>query len=196
MGTIKSAWEIALENTKGIEGDKELVETNRLKDEGKKLVSKVFDDPSFNLKEALKAFDKKQVEKVRDGLVQSLLANLVLPMDEMAQARNRRIGEAFVSVASDSKRLSMMFSQLENFFKEYMDERKRLIEAIERQYAPKLQKKEEEVSKQLGRPVKINPASDPEFQGLVRQYMGQLDAKYDEVLANAKEEIKALSLKS
>ena len=196
MGTIKSAWEIAQENTKGIEGDKGLVEANRLKDEGKKLVSKVFEDPSFNLKEALKAFDKKQLENVRDGLVQSLLANLVLPMDEAAQARNKRIGEAFASVAADSKKLSLMFSQLESFFKEYMDERARLIEAIERQYAPKLQKKEEEVSKQLGRPVKINPASDPEFQGLVRQYLGQLDAKYDEILSNAKEEIKALSLKS
>ena len=117
-------------------------------------------------------------------------------MDEVAQVRNRRIAEAFASVAADMKKLTMMFSQLENFFKEYVDERKRLIEAIERQYAPKLQKKEEEVSKQLGRPVKINPASDPEFQGLVRQYLGQLDAKYDEVLSNAKEEINSLTLKA
>ena len=185
-----------MENTKSIEGDKELVETNRLKDEGKKLVSKLFDDPAFNIKEALKAFNKKQLESVRDGLVQSLLANLVLPMDEVAQVRNRRIAEAFASVAADTKKLTMMFSQLENFFKEYVDERKRLIEAIERQYAPKLQKKEEEVSKQLGRPVKINPASDPEFQGLVRQYLGQLDAKYEEVLSKAKEEIKSLTLKA
>jgi 3-methyladenine DNA glycosylase Tag len=196
MATIKSAYEIAMENTKSIEGDKELVELGRLKDEGKKLVSKLFDDPAFNIKEALKAFDKKQLESVRDGLVQSLLANLVLPMDDVAQMRNRRIGEAFASVAADTKKLTMMFNQLENFFKEYMDERKRLIEAIERQYAPKLQKKEEEVSKQLGRPVRINPASDPEFQGLVRQYLGQLDAKYDEVLSNAKEEIKSLTLKA
>jgi hypothetical protein len=196
MATIKSAYEIAMENTKSIEGDKELVEVNRLKDEGKKLVSKVFDDPAFNVKEALKVWDKKQLESVKDGLVQSLLANLVLPMDEVAQMRNRRIGEAFTSVTADTKKLAMMFSQLEQFFKEYMDERKRLIEAIDRQYAPKLQKKEEEVSKQLGRPVKINPASDPEFQGLVRQYLGQLDVKYDGVLTNAKEEIKALTLKT
>jgi hypothetical protein len=71
-----------------------------------------------------------------------------------------------------------------------MDERKRLLEAVERQYAPKLRKKEEDLSRQLGRPVKVNPAADPEFQGLMRQYFSQLDAKYEEVLAGAKEEIK------
>ena len=45
----------------------------------------------------------------------------------------------------------MIFTQLEGFFKEYLGERKRLAEAIERQYAPKLKKKEEEMSRQMGR---------------------------------------------
>ncbi len=196
MGTIKSALEIAMENTKGIEGNKEIVEISRLKDEGKKLVSKVLDDPSFNLKEALKAHDKNSLPHVREGFIQSLLSNLVLPMDEIAIMRNRKIGQALTSAVSDAKRLSMMFSQLEHFFKEFMDERKRLLENVERQYAPKLKKKEEDLSRQLGRPVKVNPAADPEFQAIIRQYLGQLDAKYDEVLAGAKEEIKTIFLKA
>jgi polyhydroxyalkanoate synthesis regulator phasin len=195
MGTIKSAFEIAMENTKSIEANKELVEVTKLKDEGKKLVSRLFDEASFNLKETLAAFDKSKLQSVREGLIQSLLANLVLPFDEFALQRSRKIGEAVGAIVSDTKRISMMFSQLEHFFKEFMDERTRLIETLERQYAPRLQKKEEEVSKQLGRPVKINPASDPEFQGLMRQYLGQLEAKYEEVLSGAKEEIKGTFLK-
>ncbi len=195
MGTIKSALEIAMENTKGIEGNKEIMEINRLKEEGKKLVSKLIDDPSFNLKEAMKTYDKNSLPRVREGFIQSLLSNLVLPMDEIAMLRNRKIGQALTSAVSDAKRLSMMFSQLEHFFKEFMDERKRLLENVERQYAPKLKKKEEDLSRQLGRPVKVNPAADPEFQAIIRQYMGQLDAKYNEVLAGAKEEIKTIFLK-
>jgi 3-methyladenine DNA glycosylase Tag len=195
MGTIKSALEIAMENTKGIEGNKEIVEINRLKEEGKKLVSKLLDDPSYNLKEALKAFDKNSLPRVREGLIQSLLSNLVLPMDEIAMLRNRKIGQALTSAVSDAKRLSMMFSQLEHFFKEFMDERKRLLENVERQYAPKLKKKEEDLSRQLGRPVKVNPAADPEFQAIIRQYLGQMNTKYEEILAGAKEEIKTIFLK-
>jgi 3-methyladenine DNA glycosylase Tag len=195
MGTIKSALEIAMENTKGIEGNKEIVEENRLREEGKKLVSKLFDDSSFKLKEALKGFDKNQIALIREGLIQSLLANLVLPSDELAQVRNRKISESIVSAVQETKRLNAMFSQLENFFKEFMDERKRLIEAVEKQYSQKLRKKEEEMSRQLGRPVKINPASDPEYQGMMRQYLGQLDAKYEEILSGAKEEIRSIFLK-
>jgi hypothetical protein len=192
---IKSAYEIAMENTKGIEANKELVETNRLKDEGRKLVSKVLEDPSFDLKAALAGFDKKSLGFVREGLIQSLLSNLVLPMDEPALARNRKTGAAMTGIASDTKKISTMFSQLEHFFKEYIEERKRLLEAVEKQYGPKLRKKEEDLSKQLGRPVKINPASDPEFQSIMRQYFGQLEAKYEEVLTGAKEEIKTILAK-
>ena len=48
MGVIKSALEIAMENSKGIEANKELVEANRLRDEGKKLVSKMLEDAVFD----------------------------------------------------------------------------------------------------------------------------------------------------
>ena len=100
------------------------------------------------------------------------------------------------AAVSDARKVSAIFGQLENFFREYLEERKRMLEALERQYAPKLKKKEEEMSRQMGQRVRINPAQDPEFQAMLRNYLSQLDLKYDEVLANAKEEIRQLFAKS
>jgi hypothetical protein len=196
MGVIKSAWEIALENSKDIEANKELVESNRLRDEGKKLVSRLLDEPAFDLKGALKGYDAAAGKMVREGLLQSLLANLVLPADDIGASDTKRLGDAVAAAVSDPRKVSMIFSQLDGFFKEYVGERKRLIAAIEQQYGPKLKKKEEELSRQMGRPVKINPAADPEFQSIVRQYLGQLDVKYGEVLDRAKDEIRAVFAKS
>jgi hypothetical protein len=196
MGIIKSALEIAMENSKGIEANKELVETNRLRDEGKKLVSKMLEAPSYDLKAALKGYDAAQARLVREGLVQSLLANLVLPIDEFAMKDLKRIGEAVSLAVTDARKVTTIFSQLDGFFKEYLGERKRLVETVERQYSIKLKKKEEELSRQMGRPVKINPAADPEFQSMIRQYLSQLDVKYGEVLDGAKEEIRAIFAKS
>jgi hypothetical protein len=196
MGQIKSAFEIAMENAKDIEGNKELVEANRLRDEGKKLVSKVLEDPAFDLKGILKGWDARQGRFVREGLVQSLLANLVLPLDELGMKDTKRLGDAVATAVSDTRKVGMIFSQLDGFFKEYLGERKRLAEAVEKQYAPKMRKKEEELSRQMGRPVKINPASDPEFQIMVRTYLSQLDEKYGEVLEGAKQEIRGIFEKS
>ena len=196
MGTIKSAWEIALENSKDISANKELVEQNRLRDEGKRLVSKIMDDASFDVKAALKGYDAAQGKLVKEGLLQSLLANLVLPLDDLGTTSTKRLGDAVAAVVTDTRKVGMIFGQLDGFFKEYIGERHRLVDAVEKQYAPKLRKKEDDLSRQMGRPVKINPAADPEFQGIVRQYLSQLDAKYGEALDGAKEEIKALFGKS
>jgi len=196
MGVIKSAFQIAMENSKDIEANKELVETSRLRDEGKKLVSKLLEEASFDVKAALKGYEKQQLASVREGLIQSLLANLVLPADEFSLKNNKKIGDAFGSTVSDARKVNMIFSQLENFFKEYLAERKRLVEAVDRQYAQIKKKKEEELSRQLGRPVKINPNADPEYQAMVRQYMAQLDIKYNEVLDGAKEELRSIFTKS
>jgi hypothetical protein len=185
-----------MENSKDIEANKELVEANRLRDEGRKLVTKVLEDPGFDVKAALKGFDAAQARLVKEGLLQSLLANLVLPLDDLGAMNTKRIGEGVSATVSDPRKVSMIFGQLDGFFKEYMGERKRLIEAIEKQYAPKLKKKEDELSRQMGRPVRINPAADPEFQSMVRQYLSQLDAKYGEVLDGAKEEIRTIFAKS
>jgi hypothetical protein len=196
MAPIKSAWEVALENTKNIEGSKETLAAGAARDEGRRLAAKALDDPSFGLKEALKSVERERIGLVREGLIQSLLANLVLPFDEFALRKNKSVGAAVGAAVADTRKVSAIFGQLENFFREYLEERKRMFEALERQYAPKLKKKEEEMSRQMGQRVKINPAQDPEFQGLLRTYLSQLDLKYDEVLANAKEEIRQLFAKS
>jgi hypothetical protein len=187
---IKSALEIALENTKNVEGDKQALETKKYSDEGRRLVAKLFDDAAFDLKAALKAYDKKQLAWVREGMIQSLLSNVVLPLDEFAIKRNKQVGDIIVAAGSDARKLNMVFGQLDGFYKGYIDERKQLMQALEKQYAPKLRRKEEEMSKQMGQRVKINPAQDPEFAAMQRQYMAQLDLKFGDELDKAKEMIK------
>jgi len=187
---IKSALEIALENTKNVEGDKQALETKKYSDEGRRMVAKLFDDPAFDLKAALKAYEKKQLAWVREGMIQSLLSNIVLPLDEIALKRNKQTGDIIASAGSEARKLNMILGQLDGFYKGYLDERKQIMQALEKQYAPKLRRKEEEMSKQMGQRVKINPAQDPEFAAMQRQYLAQLDMKFGDELNNAKEMIK------
>ena len=77
MAPIKSAWEVALENTKNIEGSKETLAAGTARDEGRKLAAKALDDPSFGLKDALKSVALERIALVREGLIQSLLTGIM-----------------------------------------------------------------------------------------------------------------------
>ena len=192
MGEIKSALEIALERTKSVEGNREAVEADRYQKEGKVIVSKLLSESDFNLKDSLKGYDKKHLRWVREGMNQVLLANLVLPQDQLGLGKLKNVGEAFYSVINSKQHLSKMFSQLESFFDEYLQEKERLKEALQKQYMPRLRQKEEEMSKKLGQPVHIDINSDPEYHSLLRRGMAQLEERYGSVLSRVKKDIAAM----
>jgi hypothetical protein len=189
MGEIKSALEIALERTKSVEVNKESVEANKFQKQGKSLVSKFLDDTTYNLEEDLKKYEKKQVQWIKEGIFQVLLANLILAQDQIALKKVKRVGEALALVIRDQRLLKSIFTQLESFFEEYIGEKERLREALVQQYTPRLKQKEEELSKKMGGPIKIDVDSDPEFVSLLRKTLGQLDDRYQAVLNQVKDQL-------
>ena len=71
---------------------------------------------------------------------------------------------------------------------QYLDEADQYEEAIKRQYAPKLQQKEEEISRRIGRHVKLDPFQDPEFVAFFNQNMNALKANYEGAIVQIREE--------
>ncbi len=192
MGEIKSALEIALERTKSVEVNRETIEANKFQKEGKSLISKFLDDSSVNLEASLKRYGGKQAQWVKEGMFQVLLANLVLPQDQIALKKARRIGEAVLDVMGNKRNLKNIFAQLDSFFEEYIGEKERLREALTQQYTPRLKQKEEELSKKMGGPVSIDVNSDPEFLSLLRKTLNQLDDRYQAVLNQAKDQLSSI----
>jgi hypothetical protein len=88
--------------------------------------------------------------------------------------------------------LDNLFSQLTSFFEEYLSERERLREGLEKQYTPRLRQKEEELSQKLGQPVHIDINSDPEFAELLRKTLAQLEEKYGSALGQAKQQLQTV----
>ena len=192
MAEIKSSWEIALERTKEVEGNPEAVEADKYQKQGKMLVSKFLGDSSFDLKGNLKSFSGKTLNWVKDGMLQVLLANLVLPQEQLALTKIKRVGEAFYVFIRNTKMLTKMFSQLESFFEEYLAEKERYREAVEKHYAPRLKQKEEELSKKMGQPIHIDINADPEFAATLRKTMASLEEKYATVLGQVKDDLIAI----
>jgi hypothetical protein len=192
MSRIKSALEIALERTQSVEADPEVLEVNRYRKEGKVLVSKFLEDTSFNFKESLKGYDKKTLTWVKGGMLEVLNANLVLPQDQLGLTKVKRLGEAFSALIRNRKLLDNMFSQLTGFFEEYLSEKDRVREGLEKQYEPRLRQKEEELSKKMGQPIHIDINSDPEYAEILRKSLAQLEMRYGVALTQAKDQLRSI----
>jgi hypothetical protein len=192
MAIIKSAFEIAMENSRSVEVDRDSLETKKFVTEGKKIASRFIDGSVADIKQALKNLDRSRIGDIKEGVMEALLSNLVLPADEFGLKKTEKVGEGLFAVVSDGRTLGRLMGELEHFFQEYLEERKRLKEAVDAQYAPKLREKEEQMAKQLGAPVKIDPASDPEYGAFLRKNMVRLEDRYGQVLTRVKEEIRKL----
>lgn len=195
MTEIKSALEIALERTKDIEGDKEAIKADELRNAGRRLASGVVDpgketpDPAKKLKE----YKGQELKWVKEGFLQTLLANISLPTDESYQDRLKTLEKGFHAVLRDRRQISHIFQQLSQFFGQYLQTKHQIEENLKQQYAPKLQEKQEALQRQLGgAQVQLTPESDPDFMNLLSKNMGRLDEQYTEALTQLKEDMKGM----
>jgi len=193
MSVIKSALEIALERTQDVEANKEALEANTYATEGKKAVSKFLSEENVDLKKLLNDFDKKHLNHVKEGALQALLVNLKLPADEVSLLHSKKAGKGFHALVSDSKHLGKLLNQMEQFLADFLQERKRVVEAVNQRFEPILRQKEQAMSQQLGAKVKVDPAMDPDYQKLLRDNLTILEDRYTQVLGQVKQELRRMS---
>lgn len=192
MALIKSAVEIALERTESVKIDKEALEADRARKEGKMLASRFLGEPEVSLKDGLAGKEARVTRWMREGVIEALLANLVLPQDAFAVKKVKRISEGFAAIGKTDRRLQQTFSQLDGFFREYVEERERLREMVNKQYEPVRKQKEAELAQRMGQHVRIDPQTDPDYVNALRRAMGTIEDRYGGVLAKVKGEIEAL----
>jgi hypothetical protein len=187
MGRIKSALEIALERTESVKSDKSTIDLYEAKQRGKKLANEFLADPKISLEEEFKKTPKDQLPALKQGLFDVLFSQLALPVTPEDEKRVEAAGKGLQTVINNS-RFAALYKQLVQVMSQYLDQAAQYEEAIKRQYAPKLRQKEEELSRRLGREVRLDPFQDPEFIAFFNQNMNALKENYGGALEQVKGE--------
>ena len=179
MSRIKSAWEIALEKTEGLEVDEARLHSDSLVLEGKSLAGKYLNNMEMSYEELEKSLAKvspQDMALVKNGLAQVVLSNITLPSDLTFKMRFERLAD--VARATDSRAGDTM-DRLTQFLSGYLDEKENYVKSIEQQ---------------LTAAMRDNPDSvDPsKFSQIVQQNLKRLDAQYQGTLDSTKETLKEL----
>ena len=187
MGKIKSALEIALERTESVKSDKGSIEQFELKQKGKKLANGFLGGEVKSLEDEFKNISKEEQASLKHGIFDVLISQINLPTVKEDLTRIERAGQG-LSLIIGNKSFAEMIKQLSQVMTQFLDEASNYSEALKRQYAPKLRHKEEELSRRLGRQVKLEPFQDPEFAAFYNQNMSVLKENYQAASDQVKEE--------
>ena len=191
MGVIKTALEIALEKTESVKSDKAGIYQYEINQKGKKLANEFLEKGDVNfLSEIKKAPDEHKLG-LKQGIFDILVTQITLPVNNEGQNRLEKAGKGLADVIGKSE-FNAMFKQLLQLTGQYLQELTHYDQAIRQQYAPKLRQKEEELSRRLGREIRIDPMQDPEFTAFYNQNMNALKSNYEGIIEQAKSETKRL----
>lgn len=193
MGEIKSALERALEKTAEIKADPESLRRKEAQDDGKRLYVKVRDDDAFDLNAAIAGYPADRRASVRDGLVGAALNNLTLPKSEADLPTVEIVARALRPLVNDASALEALIGQIRDFYSQYLDDRRQLIEGLRKQLEPHVRQKEQQLAAQYGRAVRVDPATDPEFGKLFSERLGQLDSQYQAALRQVDDHLRTMA---
>ena len=191
MGRIKSALEIALERTESVTSNKSSIGQFEAKQNGKRLANEFLKGTLKSLDEELKKISEDELSSLKQGIFDILISQITLPASKEDLKRVETASQWLKSIIG-GKRSGEMAKQLVQTLNQYLDEATRYEEAIKKQYAPKLRHKEEEISRRLGRQVKLDPFQDPEFTAFFNQNMNALKANYEGTINQIREESRQL----
>ena len=197
MTEIKSALEIALARTQDIQGDKETLKLNELKNEGKKLASAYLDQLSETgereVASKLKSLPDSEKKPYVEGFSGVLIANLTLPSGDEFDEKLTALEKGFQTIIKDKKQITYIFQQINQFFEQYIKTRLQIENAVKEQYEPKLREKERLLEQQMGAKVHLTHEQDQEYLALLSKNYSRLDEQYNQALGQVKDQLKQMS---
>lgn len=123
------------------------------------------------------------------GIVKAFLRNIILPREEDDQTASNRAMQGLLEVGQGVGDLLSLFSDMKSILDRYIEHKVQLKQQLEEQFAQQIEMMEQNMAKQTGVSMKLEPAQHPKFAEEWQKLNGQLNEQYGQALAQYKEQI-------
>lgn len=190
MGRIKSAWEIALEKTADLKVDTKKINHDKIFKKGSQIAGSYINNIDYTIEEFKAVFNAEEDKKTLvEGITKIVLIGVRLPDNELYESKIEKLKDICKVVQPDSETLPAIFEQMLEFFRQYENHQKQLIDQMKEQFGPSLAQKEEQLKQQYGSDFKLQPEQDKEFMQLLNDNLSKLDDHYNASLKEVKQNI-------
>lgn len=201
MGVIKSALEIALEQEAPESADPDILVRKKIREDGQRGAAGFFgnadeeqDDHKKNLLKTRETLSEKERLWFKEGMFRVFAAHLRFPPSgEGAEFRPFYELIPFLVPEDSLGEAEELLDRLDLLFREFTEEKTRVVEQIREQYEPVLRQKEARIRQETGRNIRLKPEDDPEFSKQFKGYLEQFQKQYEPAFKQLKEGLTALA---
>ncbi len=190
MAEIKSTMDMVLERAARMaaettEEDNYLGE-EQLK-EGMRLGAAYLRGDGPGLGEKLAALPPLEKGPVRKGAVQAMLRNIFLAREAEKMTIAEKAMHGLVEIGQGDGELLQVLGEMKKILDGYRQHGEQLKEQLEAQFSQQMALMEQNLAKQTGRAMKLQPAQHPKFQEEWARIQGQLNEQYGQALQQLKD---------
>jgi hypothetical protein len=191
MTEIKSTMDLVMEKLARMDlKDAPDLQEEELQQEGMRLAAEFLRGEKEELAASLNAAEIGQQRSLRSGMVQALLRNIVLPRNDEQKAAARRAMEGLLAISGGSGDIQAMLQDMDNILERYGEHRKQMRSQLEQAFAQQMGHLEDNLARQTGVSMKLQPSQHPKFQEEWQRLTGDLDDQYGRAIEQYKAEIR------
>jgi CubicO group peptidase (beta-lactamase class C family) len=194
MAEIKSTMELVMERAARMgKATSEEMEQDIAKKQGMQLIAAFLDDKEESPESPTKILARQEPARqtaIRQGMAETLLRNLFLPRDEQAQERTELATKGLLDLAAGAGDIVTICQEMQHIIGQYRQHREQLRGQLEEQMRMQY---EQVMAQQAGgqtEGMNIDPTTQPKFQEEWAKLEAELDAQYNQALAQHREQLK------
>ena len=195
MGEMKSAWEKAMEKVEKLgkltEDEVKLFECVPV---GNKLAARYLQETDFNLDAELTKYKGTGLRKyIAQGIQEIFLNNIILPQNETDNQLIKRAMAGLRIVKENKNQLEPVLDRIINLLNYYEQARQQTYTQFKKEFEAKLQEASQSLQNQPGNTTSIEAQLQAQFQAEWHKLRSQLNAQYDKVLEEHKQQIQKIA---
>ena len=183
MAEIKSTLEMVMERAAKMGmATKEEIKAGETKHEGMKHAALFLREEGADLGKVLMEQPPEEQTVIRNGMVSTLLRNIVLPREAEQQKNSEKALQGLLQVSQGDSELAATFGDMKSIVERYIEHRNQLRKQLEDQFAQQMQAMEQNLANQTGMQTKLAPSQHPKFQEEWMKLQTELDGQYGKAI--------------
>ena len=188
MAEIKSTLDMVMERAARIgTASKEDLNHEEATKKGMRLAASYLRGEEVSLQRALQEESDANKRFVQQGIVQTMLRNIVLPRKTDQQELAEKAMHGLVEMVGQAGgELLQVFGELKKIVDQYLQHREQLRDQLKAQFTQQMEMMQQSLAQQTGVSMKLDPAQHPKFQEEWQRIQTELNDQYGRALEHYK----------